>query len=131
AFAGAAAVALIGMFAYLGTAYSISIRMSAVQGQSSLRTSVPFLLLNGATPLLGPVMVRALQRVDPRLLLGGSLALMAIGDFWLAALPIADTTIPSLLAPFVLVGIGFAGTLNAITAAAVNTVPVHLAGMAS
>jgi MFS family permease len=131
AFAGAAAVALIGMFTYLGTAYSISIRMSAVQGQSSLRTSVPFLLLNGATPLLGPVMVRALQRVDARLLLGGSLVLMAIGDFWLAALPISDTTIPSLLGPFVLVGIGFAGTLNAITAAAVNTVPLRLAGMAS
>ena len=131
AFAGAAAVALIGMFTYLGTAYSISIRMSAVQGQSSLRTSVPFLLLNGATPLLGPVMVRALQRVDPRLLLGGSLVLMAIGDFWLAALPIADSTIPSLFGPFILVGIGFAGTLNAITAAAVNTVPVNLAGMAS
>jgi MFS family permease len=131
AFAGAAAVALIGMFAYLGTAYSISIRMSAVQGQSSLRTAVPFLLLNGATPLLGPVMVRALQRVDPRLLLGGSLVFMAAGDFWLAALPISDGTIPSLLAPFILVGIGFAGTLNAITAAAVNTVPVRLAGMAS
>lgn len=131
AFAGAAAVALVGMFTYLGTAYSISIRMSAVQGQSSLRTSVPFLLLNGATPLLGPVMVRALQRVDPRLLLGGSLVLMALGDFWLAALPISDTTIPSLLGPFILVGIGFAGTLNAITAAAVNTVPLRLAGMAS
>lgn len=131
AFAGAAAVALVGMFTYLGTAYSISIRMSAVQGQSSLRTSIPFLLLNGATPLLGPVMVRALQRVDPRLLLGGSLVLMAVGDFWLAALPIADTTIPSLLGPFILVGVGFAGTLNAITAAAVNTVPLRLAGMAS
>ena len=131
AFSGAAAVALIGMFTYLGTAYSISIRMSAVQGQSSLRTAVPFLLLNGAAPLLGPVMVRALQRVDPRLLLGGSLVLMGIGDFWLAALPVTDTTIPSLLGPFILVGIGFAGTLNAITAAAVNTVPVHLTGMAS
>jgi MFS family permease len=131
AFSGAAAVALIGMFAYLGTAYSISIRMSAVQGQSALRTAVPFVLLNGATPLLGPVMVRALQRVDPRLLLGGSLMLMAIGDFWLAALPISDSTIPSLFGPFILVGIGFAGTLNAITAAAVNTVPTHLTGMAS
>lgn len=131
AFAGAAAVALIGMFAYLGTAYSISIRMSAVQGQSSLRTAVPFLLLNGATPLLGPVMVRALQRADPRLLLGGSLVLMAVGDLWLAGLPIADTTLPSLFGPFILVGIGFAGTLNAITAAAVNTVPLRLTGMAS
>jgi hypothetical protein len=36
-----------------------------------------------------------------------------------------------IIAPLVLIGIGFAFALNSVTAVAVNTVPNHLAGMAS
>ena len=37
------------MFAFLGTAYASSIRLSAIQGFSPLKTSVAFVLLQGFT----------------------------------------------------------------------------------
>jgi hypothetical protein len=55
---------------------------------------------------------------------------MAVGQLWAAALPVADTTLTALVVPIGLVGIGFALGVTSITAVAVNTVPVHYAGMA-
>src|SRR5579863_3706884 len=43
-FAAASVVTIIGMFAFLGIAYSISIRLSAIQGFSPLKTAVAFLI---------------------------------------------------------------------------------------
>ncbi|MEC3998105.1 hypothetical protein VSR01_33295 [Actinacidiphila sp. DG2A-62] len=56
---------------------------------------------------------------------------MAAGDYWAATLPITDRAFVSLIVPLGLVGLGFAVTVSSITATAVNTVPVRLAGMAS
>jgi len=44
-FAMASIVTIIGMFAFLGVAYSTSIRLSAIQGFSPLKTSLAFLCL--------------------------------------------------------------------------------------
>ncbi|NUP47614.1 MAG: MFS transporter, partial [Catenulispora sp.] len=131
AFAVASLIAVVGMFSFLGTAYSVSIRLGPTQHQSPLRTSVAFLLLNGITPLLMPVTSRLMARVAGRWILTLGLALMAAGDFTAAALPVDDKTLTALVLPLALVGIGFAFTVSSITATAVNTVPVRLAGMAS
>ncbi|MGW1026397.1 MFS transporter [Streptomyces sp. NPDC002577] len=131
AFALASFVAVVGMFSYLGTAYATSIRLGPIQHQSPLRGSFAFILLNCWTLLLLPVISRLLEKVSPRWVLGGGLALMAAGDFLAAALPVSDTALTSLIVPIGLVGIGFALTVSSITATAVNTVPVHYAGMAS
>ncbi len=69
-------------------------------------------------------MVRRLRRVRH---LGGA----AVGDFLAANLPVTDTALPSLIVPLGLVGVGFSFCVSSITATAVNTVPVPLAGMAS
>ncbi|WNM33625.1 MFS transporter [Streptomyces sp. Li-HN-5-11] len=131
AFAVASFVAVVGMFSYLGTAYATSIRLGPIQHQSPLRGSFAFVLLNVWTFLLLPVIARLLERVSPRWVLGGGLALMAAGDFLAAAMPVHDTALTSLILPIGLVGAGFAFTVSSITATAVNTVPVHYAGMAS
>ncbi len=131
AFAIASAVAVVGMFSFLGTAYATSIRMGPIQHQSPLRTSVPFLLLQGPAFVLIPLTSRLLERVNPRWLLGSGFLIMAIGQFYAAVLPVADTTLTSLVVPIGLVGIGFALGVASITATAVNTVPIHFAGMAS
>jgi hypothetical protein len=49
----------------------------------------------------------------------------------MARLAITDTALPSLLLPLIVIGIGFTIVVTSITAAAVNTVPLRLAGMAS
>jgi MFS family permease len=130
-FAVASVVAVIGMFAFLGTAYATSIRLGPIQHQSPLRVSVPFLLLQGPAFVLIPLTSRLLERMNPRWLLGSGLAIMAVGQFLAAALPTSDTTLTSLVVPIGLVGIGFALSVSSITATAVNTAPIHFAGMAS
>ncbi len=131
AFAIAAFVAVVGMFSFLGTAYATSIRLGPIQHQSPLRSSVAFLLLNGLALVLLPVTSRLLDRLAGRWILTIGLALMAAGDFVAAALPNADRALTSLILPLGLVGVGFAFTVSSITATAVNTVPIHYAGMAS
>jgi hypothetical protein len=130
-FSVAAIVAVVGMFAFLGTAYATSIRVGVIQHQSPLRTCVPFLLLNGLALVLTPLTSRLLAHMPARWLLGLGLALMGVGDFVAATLSVDDTAIPSLIVPLGLVGIGFAFAVSSITATAVNTVPHTLEGMAS
>jgi MFS family permease len=130
-FAVAAGVTVVGMFAFLGTAFSTSLRMGPVQHQSSLRTAVAFLLLSGLTIFLLPLTRRLMAVLEPRWLLGIGFLLMAAGDFLAGALPITDTALPSLVLPLGLVGVGFSLAVSSVTDTVVGTVPQHLAGMAS
>jgi MFS family permease len=131
AFAVAAVVTVIGMFALLGTAYATSIRLSAIQGFTPLKTSVAFVLLNVMTLLMVPLTSRVLERYNPRWILGAGFALIGIGDVWLSSVSAARLSIAPIAIPLVIAGAGFALALTAVTAVTVNTVPNHLAGMAS
>ncbi len=131
AFTVASVIAVVGMFSFLGTAYATSIRLGPIQHQSPLRTSVAFILLNGITLVLEPVTSRLLARVNPRYLLSTGMLLMAAGDFVAAGIDVHDTALTSMILPLALVGIGFAFSISSVTATAVNTVPIHYAGMAS
>ena len=131
AFSGAAIVAVIGMFGFLGGAYSLSIRLGVIQHQSPLRAAVPFLVIQGVTPLIWPLLVRLLHRVGPRIMLVTGLLSIAAGWLWLYRLPVAESTVLTMLPALIVAGIGFGLLVSAITAAAVNVVPIELAGMAS
>jgi MFS family permease len=130
-FAVAAIATVFGMFAYLGTAYSTSIRMAAIQGFSPLKTSIAFVLLNGMTIVLAPVISRAMSRYNPRWIMALGFALFCAGDWWLASVPSSNLNIWAVVAPLLVVGIGFAFAISSITGVAVNSVPNRLAGMAS
>jgi MFS family permease len=130
-FALASIVTVVGMFSFLGDAFAISLRMGQVQGQSSMRTAFAFLLLSGLSVVLLPVTRKLMATLAPRWVLGGGFLLMGIGDLLMGALSINDTALPTLIVPLGLVGIGFAFAVSAVTAAAVETVPHNLAGMAS
>ncbi|HTJ71408.1 MAG TPA: MFS transporter [Actinospica sp.] len=131
AFAVAAIATVIGMFAYLGTAYSTSIRLSAIQGFTPLKTALAFLMLNGMALILTPVVSRVLEHYNPKWTLGVGFALIGAGDLWLSGLSASNLSVAPVVVPLIVVGIGFAFALSAVTAVAVNTVPNHLAGMAS
>lgn len=131
AFAVTAIVTVIGPFAFLGTAYATSIRLSVIEGFSPLKTSIAFVLFNGMTLLQVPLTARLIERYNPKWLLGGGFALIGAGDIWLAAVPATNLSLAPVIAPFVLVGIGSALGISSLTAVAVNTMPNHLAGMAS
>jgi MFS family permease len=131
AFSVNAFVTVLGMFAFLGTAYATSIRLSSIQGFSPLKTSIAFVLLQGFTLVLLPLISYMMPRVNPRWLLGGGFALIAIGDFWLSTLSVSHLSVGPVIAPLAVVGIGFAFAVSSVTAVAVNTVRINLAGMAS
>ena len=131
AFAVTAIVTVVGLFAFLGTAYATSIRMAAIQGFTPLKTSIAFVCLNGMTLVLAPLTARLLERYNPKWVLGGGFFLIGAGDLWLAAVPATNLSVAPIVVPLIVVGAGSALALSSVTAVAVNTMPNHLAGMAS
>lgn len=131
AFAVAAIVTVLAMFAFLGIAYATSIRLSAIQGFTPLKTSIAFVFLNGMAVVQAAVTSRLIERFNPKWPLGSGCVLMAAGALWLAAVPATNLSLAPVIVPFILVGAGFALAVSSVTAVAVNTVPNHLAGMAS
>jgi hypothetical protein len=119
------------MFAYLGTAYATSNRLSAIQGYSPLKTSIGFVCLNIMGVVLFPVSARMIERHNPGWTLAAGMAGIGIGDLWLAAIPATNLSIAGIAAPLLIVGAGFKLSVTSITVVAVNSVPTHKAGMAS
>jgi MFS family permease len=128
-FAISAVVTVIGMFAYLGTAYDTSIRLSAIQGYTPLKTSIGFFCLNVMGVILFPVSTRMIERFNPGWVLAAGMTL--IGDLVLAAIPATNLSIGAVAVPLLVVGAGFKLSVTSITVVAVNSVPTAKAGMAS
>jgi MFS family permease len=126
-----AIVTVIGMFAYLGTAYGTSIRLSTIQGYSPLKTSIGFVCLNIMGVLLFPVSTRVIEKFNPGWTLGAGMGLIGIGDLVLAAIPATNLSIAAIAVPLLVVGAGFKLSVTSITVVAVNSVPTQKAGMAS
>ncbi len=131
AFAGAAVVSVIGMLGFLGGAYALSIRLGVIQHETVMRAAIPFVIIQAITPFVWPLLVRLLRRVGPRVMLVSGLVAIALADVWLVATPVSKTGIVPILGALVLDGLGFGLLVSALTAAAVNAVPVHMTGMAS
>lgn len=130
-FAVSAVVTVLGMFAYLGTAYATSIRLSAIQEFSPLKTSIGFVLLNIMGVVLFPVSSKTLQRFNPGWVLAAGMTLIGVGDVVLAAIPATNLSIAAIAVPLLVIGAGFKTAVTAITVVAVNSVPTQKAGMAS
>jgi hypothetical protein len=122
---------VIGMFGFLGGAYDLSIRLGVIQHQSPFQAAVPFVVVQGITPFIWPLLVRLLHRVGPGPMLITGFVSLAVAQLWLRAVPIDETGLVPLLGPLVLNGVGFGLVVAALTAAAVNVVPPTLTGMAS
>jgi MFS family permease len=124
-------VTVLGMFAFLGCAAATSIRLTAVQGFSPLRASLGFVALQGFALFLLPLISWMMPRVNPRWMLGGGFLLQALGAAWAATISINHDSVGAILPPLIVVGIGFGFSVSSVTAVAVNTVRIQLAGMAS
>jgi MFS family permease len=131
AFTVSAVVTVVAMFGFLGTAYATSIRLSAIQGFSPLKSSIGFILLNGIALVEMPLTARLVEKLNPKWTLGGGAALIGIGDLWMAGIPAGDMSIGVIIAPLALVGVGFGFAVSSLTAVAVNAVPTRLTGMAA
>ena len=131
AYAVVAIATVIGMFAFLATAFSMSIWLGAIQHQNPLVIGVMFLFIQGPAFVLVPVVSHLIRNVPARWILTGGFVLMAAGGIWPSTFDVNDMDWTRFIAPMLLLGMGFALTVGSITAVAINTVPVRLAGMAS
>lgn len=122
---------LLGMFAFLGTAYSTSIWLTNIQGITPLKASVAFVLLQGFALLLMPVTAKAIHSFNPRWALGAGFLLIGAGDLWISTQSATHHSIVPVIPPLAIIGIGFAFALSSVTAVAVNTVPSEFHGMAA
>src|SRR6185369_15444484 len=129
--AAVSVVAVVGMFSFLGFAYATSFRLGVIQHLSPILLAVPFLAANGVMVVQAPITARLLERARPGVVLCGGALLIAVGAFWMAALSITNRSVVAVLAPQIIVGVGAALLIASISAVAVNSVPAHLAGMAS
>ena len=126
-----AVVTVIGMFAYLGTAYATSIRLSSIQDYTPLKTSIGFFCLNVMGVVLFPVSTRMIERYNPGWVLAGGMAMIGAGDLVLCAIPATNLSIAAVAVPLLVIGAGFKLAVTSITVVAVNGVPTAQAGMAS
>lgn len=131
AFSTSAIVAVIGMFAFLGCGYVMSIRLGVIQHQTPMNTAWPFAIVQGVPLLFGPLLARLLRQVGPRRLLVAGLLAQAGAQLWLATIPVSQTGVTPILGVLVLNGVSFVLLISGLTASMVNAVPVALAGMAS
>ncbi|MER6290560.1 MFS transporter [Streptomyces sviceus] len=131
AFAVNTVVTLIGMFAFLVIMYSTSIRLTIIQGFSPLQSSVAYLFFGGIGFVLLPLTSKLLERYNPRWVLCTALTFIGASGLWFAVIPTTSRSISAIVGPLILAGVGSALAFASITAVAVNTLPNHLAGMAS
>ena len=130
AFSVASIVTVVGMFAFLGSCFSFSIWLGAVQHQAPARVGIPLLLIQAPAFVLIPVISRLLTRVSARWLLTTGFALIAVGTWLASRLEVTNMSLVPMVAPALLIGVGFALSVSSFTAVAINTVRLHLAGMA-
>ncbi|MFF9602166.1 MFS transporter [Streptomyces sp. NPDC014684] len=131
AFTVSSVVAVVGMLAFLGACFATSMWLGPVQHQDPFRVGILFLLLQGPAFLLIPAVSRLLHRVAASWLLTSGFVLMAIGCLLFTRLDVTDPALGAFVAPALLIGVGFALTVSSVTAVALDSVPPHLAGMAS
>ncbi|MGW3106632.1 MFS transporter [Streptomyces sp. NPDC001100] len=130
-FAVNSVVTLIGMFAFLVIMYGTSIRLTIIQGFSPLQSSVAYLFFGGIGFVLLPLTSKLLERFNPRWVLCGALTLIGASGLWFAGISTSNRALSAIFGPLILAGVGSALAFASISAVAVNTLPNHLAGMAS
>jgi EmrB/QacA subfamily drug resistance transporter len=129
-FAGANAVALVISFAMLAQFFFMALYMQNILHFSALQAGVRFLPSTLMIILIAPIAGRLSDRIGPKPLILAGLSILALSLFLQSQ--ITDTSgYGTLLPGFILLGIGIALTMSPMSTAAMNSVEVTKAGVAS
>jgi EmrB/QacA subfamily drug resistance transporter len=115
---------LIAATSYLG------LYMVNTLSYSPFDAGLRFLPLTVASFVAAPIVARLVDRIPPRVTVGGSLVLVALG-MWMAARLDGDSRWTVLLAGFIVGGLGLGAASAATSQAALSTVDTARAGMAT
>jgi EmrB/QacA subfamily drug resistance transporter len=129
-FLGANVIAFVVSFAMLAMFFFIALYMQNILGYTPLEAGVRFLPSTLMIVIVAPIAGRLADRIGPRLPIAVGLTLAAIALFMQSNLK-ADSGYAQLLIPFMVMGIGIALTMSPMSTAAMNSVDVSKAGVAS
>jgi EmrB/QacA subfamily drug resistance transporter len=129
-FIGSNLVAFIITFAMMGTFFFMAIYMQDILGYSALEAGIRFLPTTMVIAVVAPIAGRLADRLGPVWPMSVGLSVLTVSMFMFSAIDV-DTTYGGLLVPFVLMGIGIALVMSPMSTAAMNSVTVQKAGVAS
>jgi EmrB/QacA subfamily drug resistance transporter len=129
-FLGANAVAFIVSFAMFAMFFFTALYLQNILGYSPVEAGVRFLPSTLMIVLIAPIAGRLADRIGPRPLIVGGLALVTLALFLLTRIDV-HTGYGVLLPAFVLMGIGMALVMSPMSTAAMNSVVPEKAGVGS
>ncbi len=129
-FVGTNVVALVVTFAMMAQFFFVTLYIQDVLGYSPVETGLRFLPSTLMIVLIAPIAGRMTDRIGARWLIGGGLAIVSVSLFWLTTIDVS-TTYSDIWPSFVLMGIGMALVMSPMSTAAMNSVAVNKAGVAS
>jgi EmrB/QacA subfamily drug resistance transporter len=131
AFAASNGVSFAMFFGVFGSIFLLSQFFQTAQGYSPFEAGLRTLPWTGMPMLVAPIAGLLSDRIGSRPLMVAGLALQAVALFWLAAISSPDTAYASLIAPFVIAGIGMALVFAPSANAVLGSVRPEEAGQAS
>jgi EmrB/QacA subfamily drug resistance transporter len=127
--AGNAAMATL-LFGMVGSFFLIPLYLQDGLGFSALRTGLALAPIALVLMTIGPIAGNLSDRIEPRLLVGAGMLVVSAALFWVSTVGTAATP-ASLLAPFIMIGIGAGLAISPTTNLVMRTVPAEYAGAAS
>jgi MFS family permease len=129
-FAGANVVALLVSLAMFGVFFFLSLYVQRILGKTPLEAGATFLPLTLMITLVAPVAGKLADRIGARAPMTAGMALTGLSLAMLSRLG-SDAGFWEIFPGFVLAGLGIALTMTPMTAAAMGSVPMAKAGVAS
>jgi EmrB/QacA subfamily drug resistance transporter len=129
-FLGVGIAAFAGSATLVASTTYLALYVQNALGYSPLAAGLRFLPLTVVSFVAAPIAARQAGRIPDRMLLGGALALIAVG-MWLASGLSGSTSWTHLLPGFVLAGAGMGISSAALSSAALSAVEPGRAGMAT
>jgi EmrB/QacA subfamily drug resistance transporter len=125
------AVALVMAFGMFGSVFLGAQYMQTVLGYSPFEAGVRTLPWTAVPAIAAPIAGLLMDRVGAHRIVAVALTLQAVGIGWLASISTVDLQYPSLIAPFVLAGLGMGLFFAPIARLTLGFAPRHLEGVAS
>jgi EmrB/QacA subfamily drug resistance transporter len=129
-FIGSSISAIAVTFSLLGLIFFLTTWIQTILGYSPVQAGLRMLVLSAAGMISGPIGGRASETVSPRIVLPISLALVAVGIYWMTDIN-ATSNWTVLLGGLILCGLGLGLIGPTLASTAVGVVPPWRGGMAS
>jgi EmrB/QacA subfamily drug resistance transporter len=130
-FTGANIALTLDMFALFGCSFFLSQYFQTVLGHNALQAGLAILPLAIVVVISSALSARVADRFGIKLIVSGSLLILAFGLFYMYVFSGVDTTYSTLLVGMIIIGIGTGTVTGPATDSVMGAVPISKAGIGS